>query len=616
MTMTFEQVIEKLRAKRSGKDWKAKCPAHEDKRPSLSIRRGTKKTLLKCFAQCTEDAICAALKITVCDLFYEGRRTGKKPAGKIVKIVATYDYSDANGNLLYQKVRMEPKAFTFRRPDGKGGWINNLDGVERVLYRLSEIIPSQTVLVTEGEKDAETGVKLGFCTTTGGSASDKWESSFTKALQGKDVVVIDDADEGGREKGRAIATALYGAAKSLRLVEMPGAKDLTEWVEKGGTREKLFSFLNSMPEWDATVDAAGLVHDIKIFLSSYIILPQMILLPLAVWVLHTYVYRCFDALPYLVITSPTKRCGKTKLLECLELICSNPRRASNISEAALFRSIDKFGPTLLLDEAETLRGKGDRSEYMRQILNAGNRHGAVVTRCVGEGKSQDVQDFCVFCPKVLACIGDAPDTIMDRSVIITMQRKKKEESVSKFHYRRAQPKALAIRKRIEQFAATQLAEIDKVTAIELNFLEDREEEAWAPLFTILMVADPTRMDELRECALHLSGKKHSRDEDDNLSLRLLHDLREIWPKAEPVAFTRTLLERLKGIEESAWANEVEMTPRKLSRMLRGFGFSSPQSVRIGGETAMGYHRTEAQEAFTRYLVESNTSNTKQEKAAD
>jgi hypothetical protein len=152
-------------------------------------------------------------------------------------------------------------------------------------------------------------------------------------------------------------------------------------------------------------DHAALVRELENFLTRYVILPAHTVLQLALWALMTHTFRSFDAVPYLVITSPAPRCGKTRLLECLELAVSAPRRASNVSEAALFRMIEKISPTLLLDEAETLSGKSERAEYFRQILNAGNRRGAVVTRCTGQGLVWTPMIFQSFVPKCLRGLG-------------------------------------------------------------------------------------------------------------------------------------------------------------------------------------------------------------------
>jgi hypothetical protein len=134
---------------------------------------------------------------------------------------------------------------------------------------------------------------------------------------------------------------------------------------------------------------------------------------------------------------------------------------------------------------------------------------------------------------------------------------------------------------------------------ELAFLPDRDAEAWQPLFALLAVSDSRRLAELRKCPESLTQSKASNAEDDSLSQRLLLDLREVWAEAERHALTGDLLARLKAIEESPWAAEVELNPRKLARILRGFGVS-PGTVRADGRNRKGYTREEAEAAFSRY----------------
>src|SRR5215472_3100199 len=143
--MTLQEFLDRLDgARQSGKQWKAPCPSHADKNPSLAITAGDKKVLVKCFAGCTEENICAALGIKPADLFYVTNGAGHK-AGQ-VRVVASYSYVDHGGAALYRKVRYEPKSFSFQRPDGKGGWINGLDGIGRVLYQLPKVLANSDVL--------------------------------------------------------------------------------------------------------------------------------------------------------------------------------------------------------------------------------------------------------------------------------------------------------------------------------------------------------------------------------------------------------------------------------------------------------------------------------------
>ena len=344
------------------------------------------------------------------------------------------------------------------------------------------------------------------------------------------------------------------------------------------------------------------MRDLESFLTRYVILPEQTALPLALWILLTYTFRSFDAVPYLIIHSPAPRCGKTRLLECLELIVSSPRRASNISEAALFRVIEKVGPTLLLDEAETLNGKGERAEYLRQILNAGNRRGALVTRCLGKGTELQAQDFSVFCPKVFAGIGTFPGTIADRAILVPMQRRKDSETVGRFLYKRTELEGVSLRDRASLFVAKQRQDIEaSYCSAELDFISDRDAEAWAPLFAILAIADVSRLAELKASALALTRTKAANSEDDSLALRMLADVRSVWPEHEPKIFTMELIRRLKGIEDGPWVSDDRLDGRKLSRFLKPFGITSA-SVQIDRENKKGFYREEALAAFGRYLV--------------
>lgn len=166
------------------------------------------------------------------------------------KIVATYDYTDAAGAVLFQVVRFVPKDFRQRRPDGQGGWIWNLKDREPVLYKLPHVIPASSVLIMEGEKDVETAYRLGlpdgWAATCNPMGAGKWRESYSDALQGKHVVILPDADKPGEKHRAQVAQLLDGkAAEILTLVLPEGCKDLSEWAEAGGMAPALHSLLNN-----------------------------------------------------------------------------------------------------------------------------------------------------------------------------------------------------------------------------------------------------------------------------------------------------------------------------------------------------------------------------------
>jgi AAA domain-containing protein len=238
--MTLETVLDKLGARRNGKEWIAKCPAHEDSTPSLGITVGDNGgILLCCHAGCGTEDVCAAIGIELSDLFPDS-----KP-----RIVGEYDYTDEAGELLYQIVRFEPKDFRQRRKDDKGAWIWNTDGVRKVLYCLRGVLADEDVLVVEGEKDAETGWRLRLPSTCCPGGAGKWRDEYSECLRGKNVTIIADADKPGREHAQQVATSLYLRAASIKVLELPGAKDLSEWEEHGGTCEALQSMIEAAPRW-------------------------------------------------------------------------------------------------------------------------------------------------------------------------------------------------------------------------------------------------------------------------------------------------------------------------------------------------------------------------------
>jgi 5S rRNA maturation endonuclease (ribonuclease M5) len=253
--MSTPEVLSRLKqVRRSGSGWNSLCPGHDDKNPSLSIHEHDGKILLKCFAGCGTERILAAMGLRMSDLFTEAN-------GITRPIEAEYNYVDEDGTLLFQTVRYTPKDFRQRRPDGNGGWIWNLKGVRRVLYRLPEVVKSKYTLLVEGEKDCETARNLGLVATCNVCGAGKWSADYSQYLRGKRVVIIADADEPGRKHARDVARSLLGVAAMVKMIEaLPQAKDLSEWVGSGGTRELLLKIIEQTPEvkaedvksWEAT----------------------------------------------------------------------------------------------------------------------------------------------------------------------------------------------------------------------------------------------------------------------------------------------------------------------------------------------------------------------------
>lgn len=239
----IERILAKFtRPKKEARGWKVSCPAHTDSDPSLSITEGDDgRVLLNCFAGCTANEIVEALGITMSDLFppkppYE---PGKR------KLVATYNYEDAEGNLAFQVVRYEPKDFRQRRPGTNGEWVWQLGDTPRVLYRLPELLaaaPLRTVFFCEGEKDAERLRELDLLATTSPHGAGKWKPDYEEVLRGRRIVILPDNDEAGLRHAEQVQDALRGKAAVVRVLKLPGLgakEDVSDWLDKGHSRDEL-----------------------------------------------------------------------------------------------------------------------------------------------------------------------------------------------------------------------------------------------------------------------------------------------------------------------------------------------------------------------------------------
>lgn len=251
--------------------WTARCPAHDDRHPSLLASVGrTGALVFLCRAGCPVERILESLGLKMADLFPPESRTSgpydtpgaRSAKPTIVKqLVEAYDYTDEAGNLLYQSVRYRlpdgDKSFAQRRPGPDGvGWTWSLGDVRRVLYRLPKIMAAHRltpVLIVEGEKDVHAAEGLGFVATTNAMGAGRWLSEYSLSMSERRCVVIPDADQPGQDHAVTVAGSLllHGAA-SIRIVELPDQPahgDLSDWVARGGTRQDLIDLCLAVPEW-------------------------------------------------------------------------------------------------------------------------------------------------------------------------------------------------------------------------------------------------------------------------------------------------------------------------------------------------------------------------------
>jgi hypothetical protein len=240
ISMNAAELAAKLGGKKVGSHYEAPCPAHNDQNPSLEIVEKDGKTLFVCRAGCEQKRVLAALQ----DLGHWPRQNGEDRTRS--RIIATYDYCSADGEVLYQIVRFEPKTFRQRRLDGNGGWIWKR-GECQVLYHLPELIAARRsanghpprVYVVEGEKDADRlSAQWDLLATTNPGGAGKWHSDYNQYFTGFDVVILPDNDDAGRKHAHQVAAHLATVAAQVRVVELEGLPkgDISDWLDDGGTQ--------------------------------------------------------------------------------------------------------------------------------------------------------------------------------------------------------------------------------------------------------------------------------------------------------------------------------------------------------------------------------------------
>lgn len=256
--MNIDDLLKKLSGvkesvKDKGKEWMAKCPAHEDSSASLAVGLNGDKILLHCHAGCEKSKIFTALGLKKGDL------QGSAPAAKR-EVVATYNYTDESGKLLYQSVRYNPKGFNQRRPDGNGGWIYDLKGITPVPYRLPMLLDAvkegETIIIAEGEKDCDKLIESGFFATCNSGGAGKWKDHHAQWLRGAArITVLADKDEPGRKHAIEVARTVIPICEDVHVFELPNLngsviKDAFDFLTHGGTPERLRDIEAKLPPFN------------------------------------------------------------------------------------------------------------------------------------------------------------------------------------------------------------------------------------------------------------------------------------------------------------------------------------------------------------------------------
>nr|WP_225447404.1 DUF3631 domain-containing protein [Streptacidiphilus sp. PB12-B1b] len=358
-----------------------------------------------------------------------------------------------------------------------------------------------------------------------------------------------------------------------------------------------------MPDTPAT-GGAEVLAELKALIARFVILPSDEALDAAtLWVAATHLQPSWQHAPRLAVVGPAKRCGKSRLLDVLAETVHQPVLTVNSTPAAVFRSITEEPPTLLVDEADTIFGSpkmAEKNEEMRGLLNAGHQRDRYVLRVVGNDHTP--HRFHTFAMAAIAGIGDLPDTIMDRSIVIRMRRRAEGEKVAPYRTKRDSPALHEIRAKIALWTKPLT---DQALHLEPAMpVEDRAADTWEPLVIIADLAGGPWPRRARQACSRMVASEAETEEENPSGARILADIRRIFHAAgDPDSITTDqLLFTLNGDPEAPWAESGRggLTPRGLSTMLREFGISSG-NVRIGdGTQRKGYLRHKYADAWRRY----------------
>lgn len=344
--------------------------------------------------------------------------------------------------------------------------------------------------------------------------------------------------------------------------------------------------------WPEEVYGIRLAADIEACLNRYLVLPDHAATAITLWIIFTYVYDAFRVCPMLLVESPQKRCGKSTLLIMLLRACYRALPAGNISSSVLFRVIEKFSPTLIIDEADTFVRD---NEEIRGLLNIGHtREMAYALRNVEVNGNHEPHTFCTWGPKAVATIGDLKDTLMDRSIVIRMRRKKQSEQrerLGEFH-------GQTLKERCARWAQDNRNRLPLISVDEPEELHDRAIDNWTPLFVIASCIGGEWPERARAAAIALTET----DSDiDSIAVRLLADIRELlYNYPHDFISSKELASSLIGLQDRPWADfghGKPITSTKAARMLWSFG------VKVGKDTLgnRGYHVSKFHDPFDRYL---------------
>ena len=377
-------------------------------------------------------------------------------------------------------------------------------------------------------------------------------------------------------------------------------------TDKDEGQGRAVKIIDPLP-WHEPVGGDRLAETLAVVVKQYLVLSDATADVIALWVMHTWCVNAFTMSPRLAITSPTKGCGKTTVLRLLNHIARRAKRAGSISPPALFRTIEQFQPTVLLDETEKYVEHGSD---LHALLNEGHCKGGAVLRVLGE--KLELREFSVFGAMAFARNGRLPDDLEQRSIVIEMQRRRADESLSELRDDRSEP--------LQQVAkmcarwADEYAGIVADTDPDMEMI-NRNRDNWRPLFAIANVIGEEWPNRIREAAAILAPRGS-----ETFGIMLLADIKMLFEDNNTDRLASAeICDDLSALEGRPWAewkaskgaSPKPITKNQLAQLLKPFHIAPVGTIRFSDRTAKGYYRHQFEGLWDRYLAPEGVSETSQ-----
>lgn len=556
---------------------------------------------------------------------------------------ASWAYRDLEGNIIYIVDRIDkadgtkivlPRSYV-KENNGTQGWLQKKLLASNILYNQEDFTAKirHPVLIVEGEKTCEAIKKIYgnkfWCTTWSGGAKGVYKLNLD-LIKNRKVYLIPDNDIAGKKAMNILAQNL-DLSNDVYIVnypetEFPEGWDLADSFPQHWNLEKFTSLLDQaplfqqqnvskdttspntkdkretltkdVPAYEGNVNGLDLVNELITIIKQHVILREEEAIAIAYWLLQTYNLKSFPYAPRLLIISPEKRCGKTTLLQLLEMLSYKAWSVGNCTPAVLYKVIEQEQPTILMDEADSFF---NNNNDMRNIINVGFQDKFGVARSGGKN-FETIKNYNVFAMMAIAAINNLPDTIMDRGIKISMRRKLPSEKTLPLRERVYQTQFELIKSKCRKLMLEIGDAAGKNIIEDISGLNDRACDVWEGMISIATIlGDKERV---VKAAVKLSRDASSDSE--SIKNILLKHILQIFKKYSffDIA-SATLIDELIAIEEGPWGEINKgrpLTAHKLAYLLKEYKINTFQKCEMGKNTNH-YSYASFLDAFERYIPE-------------